>query len=72
MKKVIALVIGSAMSMSVSAASFLNGGFEDGNVGSWENGGRFRGNVNNSSLSAAFFTAGTLSQVSVVGSGNGG
>jgi PEP-CTERM motif len=70
MKKVIALTASLAFSMSASAASFLNGGFEDGNLGSWENGGRNRAGTNNSALTAAYFLGNTSSQVSVVGPGN--
>ncbi len=70
MKKVIALTAGLVFSMSASAASFLNGGFEDGNLGSWENGGRSRTSALNSALSAAYFIPSGGSQVSVVGPGN--
>jgi PEP-CTERM motif len=70
MKKVLALAASLMFCGSASAASFLNGGFEDGNLGSWEKGGRSRANVVNSALSAAYFLAGTSSQVSVVGPGN--
>jgi hypothetical protein len=70
MKKVIALTAGLVLSMSASAASFLNGGFEDGNLGSWANGGGSRIGVQNPALSAGFFIPQGGSQVSVVGPGN--
>ncbi len=70
MKKVIGLSIGLMLSMSAPAASFLNGGFEDGNLGSWETGGRSRTSTANPGLSAGFFLGGSSPQVSVVGPGN--
>ena len=77
MKQVIALSAGLLLSMSASAASFLNGGFENGNLGSWENGGGSRLSDLNPTLSAArFLPGGNLNsaafagQVSVVGPGN--
>lgn len=77
MKNVIALTAGLVLSMSASAASFLNGGFEDGNLGSWQFGGGSRSGVGNSSLAAADYLPGgsrnvpsASNQVSIVGPGN--
>jgi PEP-CTERM motif len=77
MKKVIALTAGLVFSMSASAASFLNGGFEDGNLGSWTFGGGSRSGVNNPNLAAADYLPGgsrnvpaDSNQVSIVGPGN--
>jgi hypothetical protein len=70
MKKVLALTASLIFCGSASAASFLNGGFEDGNLGSWENGGRSRTSSTNGALNASFFLGSPSSQVSVVGPGN--
>lgn len=77
MKKVIALTAGLVFSMSASAASFLNGGFENGNLGSWTFGGGTRSGINNSALQATAYLPGgsayqssAASQVSIVGPGN--
>jgi len=41
-----------------AADSFVNGGFEAGNITGWDQGGGFRGGVNNAGLSPAYFNGG--------------
>jgi hypothetical protein len=77
MRKMIVVSALMALSGTATADSFFNGGFEDGNLGSWENGSGNRGYTANDQLSASAFLAGgalngTSSngpQVSVVGPG---
>lgn len=53
----LALATLTAMS-SAQAASFVNGGFENGDASGWTQGGGFRGNVMNSGLDPANFVPG--------------
>src|SRR4051812_6772968 len=55
----VAIVAAIAMSAaSASANTFVNGGFETGDLTGWTQGGGFRGGVNNAGLSPSYFTSG--------------
>jgi hypothetical protein len=59
MKKTsLALAISMMVSAPAFSAAFVNGGFEDGNFGSWTTGGGYRAGVNNASLNPADFLPG--------------
>lgn len=58
MRKLLVLVAALAASPAFAQSSFLNGGFEDGNLGSWTIGGGYRGDDFNSSLTASRFLPG--------------
>lgn len=67
-KTAIALLLSSAMATSAYAASFVNGGFEDGNTNGWAVGTAVR-NGNLSALDPQAYLNGATGRSAVVGSG---
>lgn len=57
-KSSLALAISMMVSGPAFSAAFVNGGFEDGNFGSWTTGGGYRASVNNASLTPSLFLPG--------------
>lgn len=53
MLKSLVLVGTLAVTPAFAQSSFLNGGFEDGNLGSWTSGGGYRGYTDNTTLQAS-------------------
>lgn len=68
-KTLIAVAVASALASPAFAASFVNGGFEDGNASGWTTAGSYyRASVNNTNLTPALVT-GTDTHSAVIGTG---